>query len=303
MKKTLLGMVLILLFLLPAVSHAQTLGEAALLARIRELQQQVTVLLQQLNTLLLQQLEDQMGIATVIDTISGTTVHLPKVVRTSTDRPEGSAEAVLYEVSGINLIAPSSKRLYGLHEDVWDIFVDIAGSDFVSRTLSVFDVYYDLQGDNSAYTEPQNGGWVLGINIADVDLSRETWTRDTVITLIHEYSHMLFAERNEVAKLFEETFWGDDEYEHFAYVWNIQNSDDKQNALYTYYLQNRSRFVSEYATFNPGEDIAESFTRFVIEGKPDGGNEREEKILFFYNYPDVVSIRSSIRRNVGHLLF
>lgn len=303
MKKILFSAAFFILFAFPVVSSAQTVEKAALLEQIRVLQQQVTILLQQLNSVLLEQVEEQKGEAVVIDSTSGTSVSLATIERSSTERPPGSKEEVLYSVTGASLTTPSGKQRYDLHEDVWDIFVDIAGTGFVSRNLAAFDVYYDPRGDTSAYTEPHGDGWVLGINIADVDLSRESWTRDTVHTLIHEYSHILFAEESAVAELFEEMFWDEKDYEHLGHVWNIHDVGERQDALYEYYLRNQDRFVSDYATLNPGEDIAESFTQFVINAKPTGENKRSEKILFFYNYPDIVSIRSSIRANVGNLLF
>ena len=52
--------------------------------------------------------------------------------------------------------------------------------------------------------------------------------------------------------------------------------------------------MTDYAATNPGEDIAESFTSFVMEPKPDGDTIAEEKVLFFYEYPELVQLRAEI---------
>jgi len=50
----------------------------------------------------------------------------------------------------------------------------------------------------------------------------------------------------------------------------------------------RNPFVSEYATTNPVEDIAESFTQFVIQDKPKGDSVKDQKMLFFYKFEEMI---------------
>jgi len=45
---------------------------------------------------------------------------------------------------------------------------------------------------------------------------------------------------------------------------------------------------------HPAEDIAESFTYFVFTPKPTGNSIKEQKIAFFYEYPELVKLRSDI---------
>jgi hypothetical protein len=55
-------------------------------------------------------------------------------------------------------------------------------------------------------------------------------------------------------------------------------------------------FVSAYASTNPGEDIAESFALFVLDQKnPSPSSVAQQKVTFFYNYPQLVSFRSEMR--------
>ncbi|MBK9051223.1 MAG: hypothetical protein IPL78_09985 [Chloroflexi bacterium] len=48
--------------------------------------------------------------------------------------------------------------------------------------------------------------------------------------------------------------------------------------------------MTDYAATNPAEDIAETFMAFVLEPKPNGDTIAEEKVLFFYQYPELVAI-------------
>jgi hypothetical protein len=57
-----------------------------------------------------------------------------------------------------------------------------------------------------------------------------------------------------------------------------------------------TRFVSEYASTNEVEDLAESFASFVLEkGKQPSGLLKHEKVNFFYDFNELVQIRADMR--------
>ena len=56
----------------------------------------------------------------------------------------------------------------------------------------------------------------------------------------------------------------------------------------------RKRFYDRF-----WKDIADTFTVFVLGERPAGNTVAEEKILFFWDDPDMVSIRNEIRENIG----
>jgi hypothetical protein len=79
---------------------------------------------------------------------------------------------------------------------------------------------------------------------------------------------------------------------------NLEEDEDARTELLDeFYNQYEDRFVTSYAATNPEEDIAESFAFFVFSPKPAGDTILEEKILFFYNYPELVELRASILNN------
>ena len=49
----------------------------------------------------------------------------------------------------------------------------------------------------------------------------------------------------------------------------------------------------------PSEDIAESFTYFVLWDAPEGDAVWEEKLNFFYRYPELVEFRTQARARLG----
>lgn len=65
----------------------------------------------------------------------------------------------------------------------------------------------------------------------------------------------------------------------------------------SYINRNASRYVTEYAMTNPHEDIAESFSYWVIaEGK--GNTVADAKQRFFGRFPQLVALKDHVRRAV-----
>lgn len=97
--------------------------------------------------------------------------------------------------------------------------------------------------------------------------------------------------------LFHRRFWADVDDE-WRDVDALQYQSDDQlpyyNALYAFYKSHRDRFVDDYAVTHPTEDIAESFAYFVFSPKPPGDSIRDQKVRFFYAYPELVRLRSHI---------
>jgi hypothetical protein len=74
-------------------------------------------------------------------------------------------------------------------------------------------------------------------------------------------------------------------------------SDLENHANEDFYEKNKSRFVTEYSTSSPHEDISESFSYWVIaEGK--GKTVADAKQRFFGRFPQLVALKDHIRRAV-----
>ena len=106
-------------------------------------------------------------------------------------------------------------------------------------------------------------------------------------------------------KFFQE-FWVDiypsfkwyyefDDYEKFEdHNWRFYEAYDGNSITHGF----GQKFVTSYAATNPDEDFAESFTVFVLTENPTKSTIADQKVRFFYDFPELVEIRDFIRNNL-----
>jgi hypothetical protein len=172
--------------------------------------------------------------------------------------------------------------------------------------------------------------WRLEVDIADAH-NYENLT----FTLIHEFGHLLTLNERQVSpsaavfnhptdpdvaaqeaamcsnffvgegcsrddsyiNQFYGRFWAD-KYDEWHKVETIGDDYHYYTRLSEFYEKYQDQFVTEYAATNPGEDIAESWTYFILTPKPQGSTIAEHKVLFFYEYPELVESRQAILSNL-----
>lgn len=94
---------------------------------------------------------------------------------------------------------------------------------------------------------------------------------------------------------FVDAFW-DPILEEFRQIETISDDLAWEDAMFDFYDRYADQFVSDYAATNPGEDISESFTAYVMAPElPDGDTIAEQKILFFDRFEELAELRESIR--------
>ena len=93
---------------------------------------------------------------------------------------------------------------------------------------------------------------------------------------------------------FHEAFWVDLEA-YAAEIEAIEDEAEQEEVIAAFYEENPERFVSEYAATDIAEDFAESFAVFALQDLPPAGLERDEKVRFFEQFPDLVAIREDLR--------
>ncbi len=76
---------------------------------------------------------------------------------------------------------------------------------------------------------------------------------------------------------------------------NVEDETKLEEIANNFYEKYQSQFVTDYAATNPGEDIAESWTAFILKEKPTGNTIADQKVQFFYNFPELVELRKVIR--------
>lgn len=184
-------------------------------------------------------------------------------------------------------------------------------------------------------TDPSK--WVLAVDIVDAFPDGENMdTNGLISSLIHEYAHILtlnesqlnatettvenekeFAaaeaaclpqyfnedgclKANSYLNLFQKSFWGKIMSEWKKLRTDYQaDSEDQYAAFNSFFQKYQTSFVTDYAPTSPEEDIAESFTAFVLKDKILNELEvRDKKINFFYNFPELIMLRKTIRERL-----
>ena len=106
------------------------------------------------------------------------------------------------------------------------------------------------------------------------------------------------AKSTSYVNLFYQKFWIDiiSEWDEIQYIEDDEEFYAQSDLFYQKY---EDRFLTAYSSTNLDEDIAESWTMFVLRDKPMGiGGISDQKILFFYDFPELVDLRDHIRNEL-----
>ncbi len=182
------------------------------------------------------------------------------------------------------------------HENLWFSFSWLI-PESERREITQFEVFES--GNTLAYVtlHDENGEyWTLGMNNKNIELASEI-----LVTYLHEYAHFLSLNQNEI------DYWKDEAGCDTLY---LQDSgcfyeDAYLTSFYREFWEVPGYgdidefFVSNYARESPEEDFSESFAHFVLTQTPEGDTVREGKILFFYEFEELVQLRTEILSRVA----
>ncbi|MFA8433244.1 MAG: hypothetical protein ACEPOZ_01900 [Marinifilaceae bacterium] len=198
------------------------------------------------------------------------------------------------------------------HQEMWALVKKIVPENYRTFFNKFLIIHSEEIAGYVSQTENDLSKWKMGlaINMAYTNgiLNAD---KEFSYTIIHEFGHVLTlnntqveapgdanntstfftgegsSKTNSYINQFFQKFWKEIYEEHQGY-----NQDD----VYKFYEKYKDRFVTDYAATNPGEDIAESFAYFVTkDNKPEPTNIANKKVLFMYNYPELVELRNKIR--------
>jgi hypothetical protein len=217
------------------------------------------------------------------------------------------------------------------HQRIWDYFTALFPVEerwMVARFIVFTDGPENILGGVIQVDEPDL--WTLEMDILDA-----ADPHSLTYTLIHEFGHLLtlsatqvppsealfknpdveeFYEREAAAceqyfpgegcslpdsylNVFFDRFWTD-HYEEWLEIDIEQDEDLYEEKLMDFYHQYQDRFVTDYAPTSPTEDIAEAWTFFILSSKPEGDQVTDRKVLFFYDYPELVQLRDVVLGNL-----
>lgn len=212
-----------------------------------------------------------------------------------------------YDVLAGERLALSNGEEQAIHREAWRLFAALSPDWMTDAFVHKFLVYHDAEDDTLAYVADEEGKFELAINRGQYEGDSE---RDRVLTLIHEFAHILTLNTTQVDKDVTETecttvFLPDTGCAHAgAYIDRFVQSfwpDAERTAVVggsaDLYALRPSAFVTEYAASSVEEDIAESFVVYVIRAViPSGTTVAEQKTAYFTQFSELVTLRADIRK-------
>ena len=229
-------------------------------------------------------------------------VRQGKPITEKTINNDNTTLKVEYKVSpngSIKLLRGSDSPDY---QQLWRDLDALVPKYILDKYLVKFQIYDDRNDETIAFTETEDDDlhWRFGINYSIYQLDD---TKEKKITLIHELAHIITLNDTQ----FEEdenckTYKSDDgctlpdSYlnNYVELFWDVKEEPGDSSDKFE-----EDKFVDPYAATGPEEDIAETFAYFVLQSDPDGTEIKNQKIKFFYNFPELVKVRSDMRTQLA----
>lgn len=211
----------------------------------------------------------------------------------------------------------------------WNFLNNLLPSEILNKYVFSLRLFTDGREEELGGMSPMNdfnSKWEIDIDTLDFSFNNKNvlYVRDYLHTVIHEFGHLLvlnpeqveitddefqdndkgyltiegYASDSSYLGKFVNLFWNHRMLKRWDKIDKIRNENRKINLLLDFYLKNKHSFLTDYAAESPEEDIAESWTFFVLSDKPNLNEVRHKKVLFFYKFPKLVAYRKSIRENI-----
>ncbi|CAG9614079.1 hypothetical protein BACCIP111899_03306 [Bacillus rhizoplanae] len=228
----------------------------------------------------------------------------------------------------------ASKEVIASHEDMdyhqtlWDMYSLLIPAKY-REDIKEFDIVTDGY-DNIVAHVMQNAenpeDWIISLDALDSNIN----INEVIKTLIHETAHVLTLNSTQIpvdqkyikdvteekdisayeakctalfltegctkkdsyVNQFYEQFWKPIESE-----WKEKKVETNLEAQMQFFKEHEDKFVSEYATTNVAEDIADTFTAFILQDSSKVKESKEvkyQKIAFFYQFPELVKMRAEV---------
>lgn len=201
---------------------------------------------------------------------------------------------VIYSVSKWEKIIKISGTDTTEYQSLWKEVADLSPDALSDTYIENFEVYEDTKSDIIAYVSDDdgNGKWKMSINLPTHKLSDG---KEQKATLIHELSHIITLNKDQ----FMSPSGACPNYE--TDEWCTKSSAYLNTFVKKFWWTTKTasydtnKFITEYASSNPEEDIAESFAFFVLWTNFSDATVKEQKLNFFNWYPELVKIRGEMR--------
>ncbi len=204
------------------------------------------------------------------------------------------------------------------HDTIWKAVTALVPTNLLNL-VSRLEFFEPVESNSDTNTD----GWIeqsddsqsftLGLSLpsaksAFIDRDAEVLP-DFEHTIIHEFGHVLSfrasqMDQNSTGTLqIEEGTFKKDAYLNVFYekFWkntypNLGTSTSSEEEGTALYNSAPASFVNDYAATGLFEDFAESFNQFVTGNKPKSNAIKDQKVLIFYTWPELVTYRDQFRK-------
>ena len=215
-----------------------------------------------------------------------------------------AVEQILPVVDG-KLVATDAGAVRQVDRDLFAILRTTIGAAALETYIREFRVFDDETRDIGAFIELKAGTdeWIIGVNrnVYDEDIAVRPERVEGFYEqlFIHEYAHILTFYFEDIEDVFADRFWTKSHWRHAEAVEDVQG-DERFEKLSAYYRKHDDEFVSDYATVNPDEDLAETFVVYVYDDVlPTERSTVAAKKRFLADTNVFRDAREVIRENLG----
>jgi hypothetical protein len=195
-----------------------------------------------------------------------------------TDGPEGTYGAVAPD--------PEDPQRWMLSMDPAD------AGDWTELTYTLIHEFGHLLTLNPAQVPPNLELFAAEFDMDDLDLYDQLYEEAEAACPTYFPGEGCSLEESYINRFFD-LFWADIYWEWEDLLW-MEEDEEYYDALDALYESYADRFVTDYAATNPAEDIAESWTAFILSPRPTGQSIADDKVRFFYEFPELVRLRTQI---------
>lgn len=304
LKRWLTG-ALVVLVLVPAISHAQSADAV----RLQLLQQLVQALQTQLE-LLLEQRVDRLIVRP-----EPNEYPIEDAVFYDDDSFLDAIDAEIvarYRIDDMDIASPSPR-----HERYVDRLAELLPEEYHDNFAELV-VFRSDRDDVDAFVEttiPYAGEWRYGVSEAVFDEGIDSAVNTEL--MVHEFAHLFSLDEvfttdqprrcheffavagcvgpNTLYGKFLAEFWDDERLD--AAV-EIRDARNQSRAINKFYRENSDEFVSSYAASSPAEDFAESFAHYVLYADDNFGDVAEAKVQFFGRFSSTYGMKQEILSDI-----
>lgn len=246
----------------------------------------------------------------------------------NTGNTDDEGNITLYKVEGDKIVKEKDYKVTGKllefqkdtkkHEEIWNLVKKIVPEGYRSK-MSEFVIFAGEKDDTAGYVIERTqdlSKWQMGIAIDFAYTGGFNADGQLAYTIIHEFGHIITLEKSQVDSSIAEAncknfFTGEGcsrdnsninklYQNHWADIWDEFLKANSESDKQKFYDKYKDRYVTQYASTNPGEDIAEVFATFVTRaGGVNENNRAEKKIGIMYNDAEMIKLRNHIRGNIA----